>query len=180
MRLLGKVKKMDVDADGKASGAFLPARLEIELSKPIKRGVLLRMSMDGAPKWDDAQYEKLHFLCFSCGILGHGGLECDKLAVRNAQGRLSYECDPPLRAPDDRRKKVQSFAEAAAESFGSGSSSSERPTRPRSSMSGGRDGGDGIAGERRPTAVAGGGAMDAEEVTLPVKKGSLAAKKKSK
>lgn len=84
MRLLGEVKAMDVDADGKASGAYLRARVSIELDKPIKRGVLLRLSKAGEPEWFDAQYEKLPFLCFSCGILGHGGLVCDKPTQRNA------------------------------------------------------------------------------------------------
>jgi hypothetical protein len=136
MRLLGEVKAMDVDADGKASGAYLRARVSIELDKPIKRGVLLRMPKAGEPEWFDAQYEKLPFLCFSCGILGHGGLVCDKPAQRNAQGKLPYEREPPLRAPDDRRKKLQSLAEAAAESYGSGFSSSGRPTQSGSGKSG--------------------------------------------
>jgi hypothetical protein len=54
-----KVKKMDVDEAGKVSGAFLRARVAIELDKPIKRGVLLRMSKPGEPEWFDAQYENL-------------------------------------------------------------------------------------------------------------------------
>lgn len=86
MGLLGEVKRMDVDADGKASGAFLRARIFIALDKPIKRGVLLRMAKNGDPEWFDAQYEKLPFFCFFCGIIGHGGLGCDKPAVRNEQG----------------------------------------------------------------------------------------------
>lgn len=44
MSLLGQVVKMDVDAEGKASGAFLCARVAIEIDKPMRRGVLLRMS----------------------------------------------------------------------------------------------------------------------------------------
>lgn len=48
MRLLGEVVKMDVDKDGKASGPFLRARVAIEINKPIKRGVLLKMSKEGA------------------------------------------------------------------------------------------------------------------------------------
>lgn len=72
MSLLGEVEKLDVDANGKAWGAFLCARITIELGKPIKRGVLLRMSRVEEPKWYDAQYEKLPFFCFSCGIIGVG------------------------------------------------------------------------------------------------------------
>lgn len=170
MRLLGEVRKMDVDGDGKASGAFLRARISIDLDKPIRRGVLLKMSKEGDPEWFDAQYEKLPFLCFSCGILGHGGLECDKPAMRNAQGKLPYERDPPLRAPDDRRRKLQSFTDAAAESFGSGNSSSARPTRSMSGRSG-----DDVEKERgmedsRSNVASANRLEEDEEITSPLKR----------
>lgn len=45
----------------------------------------------------------------------------------NEEGRLPY--DVQLRAPEERKKRVKGFAEAAAESFGSGSSSGSRPPR---------------------------------------------------
>lgn len=38
MGLIGQVVTMDVDADGKASGAFLRARVAVEIDKPIRRG----------------------------------------------------------------------------------------------------------------------------------------------
>lgn len=44
---------MDVDSDGKASGAYLRAHLAVDIGKPIKRGVLLRMSKTEDPKWFD-------------------------------------------------------------------------------------------------------------------------------
>lgn len=40
MSLIGHVVKMDVDKDGKASGAFLRGRVAIEIDKPLRRGVL--------------------------------------------------------------------------------------------------------------------------------------------
>lgn len=51
MSLIGTMTKMDVDVDGKASGAFLRARVVIEIDKPLHRGVLLRMSRSEEPKW---------------------------------------------------------------------------------------------------------------------------------
>jgi len=51
MGLIGNVLKMDVDSDGKASGAFLRARVAIEVEKPIRRGVLLRMNKHEEPRW---------------------------------------------------------------------------------------------------------------------------------
>jgi hypothetical protein len=44
MRLLGDVRKMDVDAEGKASGAYLRARVYIALDNPLRRGFLLKMT----------------------------------------------------------------------------------------------------------------------------------------
>ena len=51
MSLVGQVVKMDVDADGEASGAFLRARVAMEIDKPLRRGVLLRMSKSEEPRW---------------------------------------------------------------------------------------------------------------------------------
>lgn len=49
MSLLGKVELMDADKDDKASGAFLHARVSIDLRKPIRPGVLLQMSKTEEP-----------------------------------------------------------------------------------------------------------------------------------
>lgn len=124
MGLVGVVKKMEVDRDRKASGAFLRAWLAIEIAKPLRRGVLLKTRRDAELEWFDLQYEKLPFYCLSCGIMGHSELDCDRLVVRNMSGKLPY--DIKLRAPEVRQNKVQSFHEAAAESFGSGSSTGSK------------------------------------------------------
>jgi len=131
MSLTGKVVKMDVDGDGKASGAFLRGRVAIEIDKPLRRGVLLRMSKTEDPRLFAVQYEKLPFFCFACGVMGHSEVECDTPVERNEDGKLPY--DVQLRAPEERRRRVQSFAGAAADSFGSGSSSVSRPPRGKQS-----------------------------------------------
>jgi hypothetical protein len=51
MSLIGSVIKMDVDADGKASGAYLRACVAIEIDKPVRHGVLLWMSRMEEPYW---------------------------------------------------------------------------------------------------------------------------------
>lgn len=88
MGLIGDVKKMDVDADGKGSGPFLRARVSVDLGKPLRRGVLLKTDKSKPPDWFDLQYEKLPFYCHSCGVIGHGDLECATPAPRNALGKL--------------------------------------------------------------------------------------------
>lgn len=118
MSLIGNVIKMDVDKGGKASGAFLCARVAVEIGKPLRRGVHLQTDRSGRKDWFDLQYEKLPYYCKSCGIMGHSELDCENPVARNALGKLPY--DIKLRAPDE--KKFQSFSAAAAESYGSGSS----------------------------------------------------------
>lgn len=136
MSLIGQVVKLDVDADGKASGAFLRGRVAIEIDKPLRRGVLLRMSKSEEPRWFQAQYEKLPYYCFCCGVIGHSEVECPQPVMRDDLGnKLPY--DVQLRAPEGKRQRWQSFAGGAAESFGSGSSSASKPPREQFSRSGG-------------------------------------------
>jgi len=130
MGLVGTVKKMEVDKDGKASGAYLRARVAIDIAKPLRRGVMLKTRREANPEWFHLQYEKLPFFCFACGVMGHSELECVKEVARDSAGKLPY--DVKLRAPEVKKKKLQSFAEAAAEQFGGGSSAG--PKQPRGSV----------------------------------------------
>lgn len=133
MGLVGVVKKLDVDKDGKASGPFLRARVAIDVSKPLRRGVLLKTRRDAEPEWFDLQFEKLPFYCLSCGVMGHSEMECAHPVIRDASGRLPY--DTKLRAPETKKKRTQGFLEAAAESFGSGSSAGSKQSRSSASRS---------------------------------------------
>lgn len=74
---------------GKASGTFLRARVALEIAKPLRRGILHQVDRLKEPEWFDVQYEKLPFFCFSCGIMRHTEIECDKPAQRNAFGEAS-------------------------------------------------------------------------------------------
>lgn len=132
--LIENVIAMDVDADGKASGAFLRARLAIEVDKPIHRGVFLRMNKNEEACWFKIQYEKLPYICFSCGKMGRSELECHAPAKRDEHGKLPY--DVQLRAPEEKKRRLQSFASAGTESFGSGSSAASRPPRSHSRSDG--------------------------------------------
>jgi hypothetical protein len=133
MSLIGSVVKLDVDSDGKASGAFLRGRVSIEIDKPLRRGVLLRMSKSEEPKWFEAQYEKLPYYCSSCGMLGHSEIGCSQPAQRNEAGKLPY--DIQLRAPEEKKRRFQTFGGAAAESYGSRSSSAARTPKDHYSRS---------------------------------------------
>jgi hypothetical protein len=77
------------------------------------------------PEWFQIQYENLPFFCFSCGLIGHFESGCPTLQSRDEAGKLPYEFKM-LWAPDDRKRRPPSFAQAAAESFGSSSGSGRR------------------------------------------------------
>lgn len=76
MSLIGRVVKMDVDSEGKASGAFFRARVAVEIDKPLRRGLLLRMSKTEEPRWFHVQYERLPYFCYACGKIGHSEMDC--------------------------------------------------------------------------------------------------------
>lgn len=61
-------------------------------------------------------------------------MECPHSVVRDEHGKLLY--DVQLRAPKERRRRVQSFAGAIAESYGSGSFSASKSPRARYRRSG--------------------------------------------
>ncbi|KAM0840483.1 hypothetical protein ACQ4PT_059657 [Festuca glaucescens] len=87
-------------------------RADIPIDKPMRRWVTTTKNKTECRF--DLQYEKLPFYCFSCGLIGHGELECSDPAYRDDRGKLPF--DRELRAPEDRRRKLQSFSQAAATS----------------------------------------------------------------
>ncbi|KAM0886499.1 hypothetical protein ACQ4PT_029613 [Festuca glaucescens] len=116
--LEGTVDKVDVDEYGEAVGNFLRARVAIPVEKPLKRFITVeRRKIDEVY---DVQYEKLPFFCFSCGVMGHSEIECLAPNDRDQQGKRGY--NNSIRAPEEKRKKMQSFSQAAAASDWSGSS----------------------------------------------------------
>jgi hypothetical protein len=119
-RLVGPMRKLDVDDQGEASGSYFRARIGIPINKPLRRWVTTENEKTNSKVRYDLQYEKLPYYCFSCGLIGHSELECPEPAERDETGKLPY--DRKLRAPDDRRKKMQNFSQAAASaSWNSGS-----------------------------------------------------------
>jgi hypothetical protein len=120
--LIGEVKKVEADAEGKVNGPFLRARVVLDISKPLQRGIMLKKDKSSAPpEWFKIQYENLPFFYYSCGLIGHFEIACPLPQARDADGKLPYE-HKKLHAPDDRRRKPPSFAQAATESFGSSTS----------------------------------------------------------
>ncbi|KAM0831339.1 hypothetical protein ACQ4PT_065630 [Festuca glaucescens] len=109
-KVIDKYCSVDVDELGFASGTFLRAKVVIPFDQPLRRWVTIRR--EGREDSFLLQYEKLPFFCHGCGLIGHGELECKTPADREINGKLPFDRD--LRAPEERRRRPQSFEQAAA------------------------------------------------------------------
>ncbi|KAJ0089496.1 hypothetical protein Patl1_14179 [Pistacia atlantica] len=90
---IGKVLEVDVGANGLGWGSFLRVKVEVELTKPLVRGRILRI---GEQKyWIAFKYERLQNFCFKCGVLKHKNRGCS--SIRQTE-ESSNQFEPWLRA----------------------------------------------------------------------------------
>jgi hypothetical protein len=92
--------------------------VEVNVDKPLLRGVTVFSQRRNATDWFDVQYEGLPHYCFSCGIVGHSSIECKNPGERDADGKLPYSADW-LVATDERKKKFQG-AKSSSDSTSTG------------------------------------------------------------
>jgi hypothetical protein len=73
---LGNVVSVDVPEHGVGWGPFLRVRLSLDITKPIPRGRLVTFHAVGQ-LWISFKYERLPWICFHCGVIGHLERDCD-------------------------------------------------------------------------------------------------------
>jgi hypothetical protein len=73
--VIGNSLEVDVPEDGIGWGRYLRIRVELDVTQPLLRGMILEYD-DSAPFWVDFQYEHLPIFCYRCGLLGHNGNDC--------------------------------------------------------------------------------------------------------
>ncbi|CAN6204123.1 unnamed protein product [Urochloa humidicola] len=100
---LGSVMKVEVDAQGRAWGSYLRAKVQVDISKPLLRCITIFSQKRQTTEQYKVRYEKLPNYCYSCGIIGHSSLECPTPAERDEDGLLPYGKN--LRAFDDNKLK---------------------------------------------------------------------------
>jgi hypothetical protein len=97
------VPKVDCDATGRCWGSYMRVRIEVDVGKPLRRGVTVFSQRRNAMDWFDIQYENLPHYYHSCGVLGHSSVECKNPGKRDEEGKLPYSANR-LCAPSDKKK----------------------------------------------------------------------------
>ena len=95
---IGRFLDVVTDKKGRCVGVYMRLRVQIDVSRPLRRGALVQLGSNGAKVWTSFKYERVPDFCFGCGRIGHGRLECvdDKMRSANASEQLPYS--PDLRA----------------------------------------------------------------------------------
>ncbi|XP_038716189.1 uncharacterized protein At4g02000-like [Tripterygium wilfordii] len=74
---VGRIEKVDLDRNGCGWGKYLRVRIHIDITKPLKRVVMVTGEEGGAAIRVGVQYERLPNFCYMCGKLGHVDHDCE-------------------------------------------------------------------------------------------------------
>lgn len=90
--ILGTFQDWDSDKNSSAWGNSLRIRVRLDISKPLRRGFMLRTNGICKDCWISIRYERLPDLCFNCGKIGHVAKDCygDKNAERTQERNFEY------------------------------------------------------------------------------------------
>lgn len=72
-------------------GDNIRIRVKIDISKPLRRGFMLKDEDLNAKCWITIRYERLPDFCFKCGRIGHGARECKHEDVERMSSRDKFE-----------------------------------------------------------------------------------------
>jgi len=116
---IGRVEDVRVPGDGGVWSRGLRVRVQVDITKPLERGRMLKLN--GRQAWVAFRYEKLPHFCFHCGRILH-----DKMSCSGSQGINQEEKGTPkpwgvwLRAEDNRNPWGSSSSEGWRGSSGWG------------------------------------------------------------
>ena len=66
------LQKFDKESRGRQ---FLRIRVDIEITKPLRRFIMLSNTTGKNDLWAQLSYERLPLFCYDCGIIGHSEIE---------------------------------------------------------------------------------------------------------
>ncbi|KAH7835506.1 hypothetical protein Vadar_026778 [Vaccinium darrowii] len=74
---VGLVDDVSIPITGSKDGRFVRVRVVMDISKPLKRGCMVKLS-SATPLWVEFRYERLPSFCCYCGLVSHDTHSCDK------------------------------------------------------------------------------------------------------
>jgi hypothetical protein len=81
---VGVVEEVDVLEKEASWGEYLRVKVLIDLSKPLAKGRMLHLQ--DSSTWVACKYEKLPKFCFTCGLIKHGRMGCERSGNRTKTG----------------------------------------------------------------------------------------------
>ncbi|XP_042988633.1 uncharacterized protein LOC122316163 [Carya illinoinensis] len=82
----GRVLTVQADERGIGWGKCMRMRVEVDISKALKRGIFL--TFEGKKTWVSFKYERLPNFCFKCGVIKHDQKGCH--AASTSKAKLQY------------------------------------------------------------------------------------------
>ncbi|KAK3204497.1 hypothetical protein Dsin_018543 [Dipteronia sinensis] len=70
-------------------GKFMKVKVQIDVAKPLKRWLRLRLGKSDEVIMVGLKYERLHEFCYACGMIGHGIKECQDGEARKVALEVS-------------------------------------------------------------------------------------------
>ncbi|KAL4298162.1 hypothetical protein GQ457_12G031030 [Hibiscus cannabinus] len=87
---IGRAVAIDHRVEGGNLGDFLRIRVEVDITKPLRRFVLLGNGKGKKPSPCPLRYERLPNFCFFCGLVGHLLLSCPTKPATLDDKKLQY------------------------------------------------------------------------------------------
>lgn len=160
--------EVDVDGDDSAVGRALRIKIRLDISKPLRRGIMADLGEEKGERWCPIAYEHLPEFCYICGHIGHVDRSCSKTLGKKELAPYGRELRfIPPRKPFVHRTQGSVLS---GKQCGSGS---WRVGRSESGGSGGKSRSDGPSWRKDPVKeiakVGGKKVGEEEEVTSPLK-----------
>ncbi|KAL8499846.1 hypothetical protein ACS0TY_019733 [Phlomoides rotata] len=114
--------------DGLNLGYYLRFKVSIDITKPLMRGLLIKIKGDAL--WIPIKYEALPFYCFCCGLVGHNFRGYDSYDKNDCPDPTEMEYGPFLKASPIKKGRGPKIEMKMVVSATSGVSLSEPSTIP--------------------------------------------------
>jgi hypothetical protein len=93
---LGKVIKVDVDADGLKLSEYLRVRIDWPLNQRLLARFKTTIKGQPKPRIYEMRYERVPHFCFHCGLIGHNEEQCEirAMGTQSLQYGATLRCSP--------------------------------------------------------------------------------------